>query len=294
MAVSAFRFIDYKYLDYKCMSPVPVILEDHCNTRIYVGCGKCYYCLQKRRREWYIRNLVELLYSDNVFCTFVTLTYSDEFRPDGVVKSHLQKFLDRFRKRLQRHYKTNTRYFAVSEYGDQTGRPHYHLLLYHDNELGVMEYQQDLNEAWPFSSLEIDWHLLEPASISYVCNYVLSYVWSEHNNKPKPFLLSSRHPAIGYAFFGSEKQDDAFRGDYLGYNVNDFRYSLPRYYRDKILDDDTKFDIVETYLDKLAFQSEMNKHSFYVRPGSLIKRIDKAKKRKFIQDLNFNTSKHKL
>ena len=277
------------------MHPVPIYLEDHGHQKIYVGCGKCYHCLQKRRKEWYVRNLVELLFSNNVFCTFVTLTYSDEFVPaSGVVKNHLQKFLDRFRKRLQRKFSVDTRYFAVSEYGDVSGRPHYHLLLYHNYELGIMDYQEQLNEAWPFSSLDIDWHMLEPASISYVCNYVLSYVFSERSGSSKPFMLSSRRPAIGSAFFGSVFEDSAFRGDFLNFQVNEFKYSLPRYFRDRILSDDTKYDMVETYLDRLEQICERNYRKFSSKNRYIEFRLLLSRSRHFINDLKFHKSKHKL
>lgn len=63
---------------------------------------------------------------------FVTLTYDDEhlpLSPSGLPTlrySDVQKFL----KRLRTNSGQKFRYFAASEYGDRTQRPHYHLIIY--------------------------------------------------------------------------------------------------------------------------------------------------------------------
>lgn len=248
----------------KCIKPIRIVLEKHGNKSIFVGCGKCYQCLQKKRREWYVRNLVEYLDVDsNPMSLFVTLTYDDSDLPrldDGspcFSKRDCQKFLDRFRKRLLRQYHTKLRYFLVSEYGDTTLRPHYHALFYLSKKLEIMEIQELLDTAWIHSPMQIVWYQLEPGSISYVCNYVLSYIFSSRANRMRPFLLASRNPAIGASFLDDPvKVADAFKGDYLGFQVHDFRYMLPRYYKDKIIDEDSRFDMIESYLEYLAEQKE--------------------------------------
>jgi len=71
-------------------------------------------------------------HSENLF---ITLTYSDENLPakSSLKKKHLQLFLKKLRKRL----KSKIRYFAVGEYGDRKGRPHYHLILFGNGEIGA-------------------------------------------------------------------------------------------------------------------------------------------------------------
>lgn len=91
------------------------------------GCGQCFPCRVKRRRIWVHRILLEgMLYPNN---SFVTLTYADEKLPDGMSLRlyDLQLFLKRLRSRLS---PDKVRYFAVGEYGEQEGRPHYHLALF--------------------------------------------------------------------------------------------------------------------------------------------------------------------
>ena len=60
---------------------------------------------------------------------FITLTYKDDQLPENnsLDYTHWQKFIRSLKKR--NNGKT-IRYFAVGEYGDQRGRPHFHALLF--------------------------------------------------------------------------------------------------------------------------------------------------------------------
>lgn len=101
------------------------------------GCGQCLPCRINRKRQWTHRIVLEAAqYSDNAF---VTLTYSDEFLPkteSGAATldpNHLRLFLMRLRTRLKRMvgpFPKEIRFFAVGEYGDESARPHYHLVLF--------------------------------------------------------------------------------------------------------------------------------------------------------------------
>lgn len=286
-----------------CLFPVTITLRDHANKQILVGCGKCYYCLQERRKSWYIRNLEELRSSKNEMSVFVTLTYRDSDLPryeSGLPhfsKSHVQKFIDRLRKKLIRGYDCELRYFLVSEYGDQTERPHYHALMYLTKTIGIMDFQKLLDDSWIYQDLTTDWHYMNEAMISYCCNYVLSYIYSSKNNLERPFMLSSRRPAIGSSFLQNDlKVNDSFRGDFIGYQDFQFRYKLPRYYKDKILSDDDKFDILETYLEYL--QEEKRKDALIrLKKGDeryYMDRINDFWNRVRTGEIKLSKSKHKL
>jgi len=90
------------------------------------GCGQCLPCRINRRRVWMHRILLESLQQkDN---SFVTLTYSPDKTPtDGVSPRVLQLWLKRLRKEME---PIRIRFFGVGEYGDRTGRPHYHSALF--------------------------------------------------------------------------------------------------------------------------------------------------------------------
>ena len=107
---------------------------------------------------------------------FVTLTYDDEHLPQDnkVTKDELQRFI----KRLRKNNPFNKfRYFACGEYGEETQRPHYHLLLFGQDFRGAELRLSDgfysshqISEAWPYGhnhSANID-----VGSCFYVAGYV--------------------------------------------------------------------------------------------------------------------------
>ncbi len=102
------------------------------------GCGQCMPCRINKRRLWTHRLILESQLHQK--CCFVTLTYSEENLPkNGSVSP---KVVQRWIKRLRRRFPI--RYFAVGEYGDRYGRPHYHAILY-----GVgMEDKEALEQTW--------------------------------------------------------------------------------------------------------------------------------------------------
>ena len=95
------------------------------------ACGQCDPCRHNRRRVWAHRIQLEAMCHEH--SAFVTLTYSD----DNIVRTlgdlptlcpeHVQAFLKRLRSRVS---PARLRFYLVGEYGDQTNRPHYHLVLF--------------------------------------------------------------------------------------------------------------------------------------------------------------------
>lgn len=93
---------------------------------IELPCGQCVGCRLERSRQWAIRCMHEAsLHEEN---SYLTLTYSEaELPPLGNLRFRdFQLFLKRFRKWCP----TPVRYFHCGEYGDISGRPHYHCLLF--------------------------------------------------------------------------------------------------------------------------------------------------------------------
>lgn len=91
-------------------------------------CGQCLACRVNDTRSWYVRSHFELKKNDGRFFNyFLTLTYDEENIPnDGLCKKrHLKSFLNQ----INTVYKLNLRYFATSDYGNLTGRCHYHAIL---------------------------------------------------------------------------------------------------------------------------------------------------------------------
>lgn len=74
---------------------------------------------------------------------FVTLTYDDDHLPPGgtLARKDVQDFLKRLRFRFEG---TKIRYYGCGEYGENTGRPHYHLAVF---GLGPAE-AEAINSCW--------------------------------------------------------------------------------------------------------------------------------------------------
>lgn len=151
-------------------------------------CGHCLPCRINKARIWTHRLLLEQ--KDHGDSSFVTLTYNDENLPkdDELDPSDLQKFVKRLRKSIP----NKIRYFGVGEYGDQKGRPHYHLALF---GLGIL-HANTISSAWNSGNslngperghtqtLELNSDLAR-----YITGYITKYM--THKND---YGLNGRHP----------------------------------------------------------------------------------------------------
>ena len=91
-----------------------------------VPCGRCLPCRIEKTREWKVRLLHELDAHESA--VFVTLTYDPDHLPEdlSVSKRELQLYIKRVR---FAHEPRKIKYFGCGEYGEQYGRPHYHIFM---------------------------------------------------------------------------------------------------------------------------------------------------------------------
>lgn len=147
------------------------------------GCGICLHCRINQMRIWVARILLESqCHPDSVF---VTLTYNDEKLPaDGCLeKGELQKFIKRLRHKVKKF-----KYFAVGEYGNETYRPHYHLIIF---GLSII-HENLINETWNKGFVKAG--DLTEQSARYVCGYVADKMYDiepEVNAAPE-FMICSQ------------------------------------------------------------------------------------------------------
>lgn len=136
--------------------------------------------------------------------SFVTLTYDDDRMPaDGSISP---RELSLFVKRLRRGTTEKLRYFGCGEYGERSGRPHYHLALFNfppceygttRKRLRCCSVCDQLVSAWGFGQIMSG--TLESASAAYVAGYV-SKKWTQAQdctNRCAPFARMSLRPGIG-------------------------------------------------------------------------------------------------
>ena len=83
--------------------------------------------------------------------------------------------LDLFLKRLRSYYPDEKlRYYAVSEYGPRTFRPHWHLLLFSNSERFSQTILENVSKAWSYG--RCDASLSRGFAAPYVASYVNSFV----------------------------------------------------------------------------------------------------------------------
>lgn len=185
---------------------------------------------------------------------FVTLTYNDEHLPEdySVSVRHCQLFMKKIRKK----YGSKIRFYLGAEYGEQTLRPHYHIILFnHDfpdkkhirtNEHGDRIYtSKSLEELWGKGE-RCELGDVTYQSAGYCAQYTMKKLSGDlaatHYLRHHPvsgllcsvkpeFSLMSRRPGIGDLWFKKFK-DDCFPSDFLV--VNGKQHRVPTYYLRKL------------------------------------------------------------
>lgn len=220
-----------------CISPlnIPHPSKDE---RLSVPCGKCLYCLKRLRSDWTFRLEQEQKISETG--NFLTLTYNDEnrtlqrsldektgeyFEEYTLVKKDLQDFMKRLRYYNSQKWKSLIRYYAVGEYGTETDRPHYHIILFNLHTSLV----KDLDTIW--SKGNILNGSVSPASIRYVTKYVINKIGT-FDTKLRPFSLMSK--GIGKNYIDANKKYHNANKILSVRHSNGSFHPLPRYYRDKM------------------------------------------------------------
>lgn len=158
-----------------------------------VGCGKCACCVINKRRVWVARMMLES--RDHPAAFFITLTYDEEHLPDGANLS--PRDLQLFFKRLRREFEVaRFRYFAVGEYGERYGRPHYHAVIYCDVwlESGMVQ------SVWDKGFVSLD--LFTESRAAYIAGYVEKGGGGRgvrrSDGRVSEFSRMSLRPGIGY------------------------------------------------------------------------------------------------
>ena len=207
----------------KC--PNPIVVRDKENNSSYAPCGKCPICLTNRREEWTIRMIEE--YKSHDYAVFITLTYDEEniTRNDqgfpSVVKEDLQKFIKRLRSKTRKKIK----YFAISEYGPATYRPHYHVISF-----GLAVSDTDIIErSWNQGIVTVD--KLTPRRISYAARYHADKGYTPRGRDPT-FCLMSKGLGKDYIDRMADHHDGNL--DQMYYQLYEFKKKMPRYFMLKL------------------------------------------------------------
>lgn len=197
-------------------------------------CGKCPECLQRRASGWSFRLMQEDKRSS---CSnFITLTYDTKHVPItpcgymGLEKRHLQLFFKRLRKAFEKEKGINgIKYYACGEYGTETFRPHYHIILFN---AGV----EFIQKAWNMG--EVHYGSVTGASVGYTLKYMTKRkripVHRNDDRQPEFSLMSK---GLGDNYITREMVEwhvaDLLERMYCNL-LDGKKIAMPRYYKDKI------------------------------------------------------------
>lgn len=225
-----------------------------------IPCGKCIACRAEYTAQWATRCILEAKkYEHN---EMLTLTYNEEHLPMSVgintktgeygpmptlVKKDVQDFLKRLRKKYQ-----NIRYYMCGEYGEQFGRPHYHLIVFNinveDKENGHINKKGNMQQT--SKSIEKIWGKglisLEPVNYetcAYVARYIMKKlkgpdakeIYQDRGQVPEYTAMSTR-PGIACDYF-NERGELIYETQeiFLQTQKKIQKVNIPRYF-DKLLE----------------------------------------------------------
>lgn len=233
-----------------------------------IPCGQCIGCRIRQREDWTTRIELEARQYPKEQVWFITLTYDDEHVPGMILKTGellrpaqyvwkpgeskptavqilLYPDMQKFLKRLRKAYRGKLRYFCAGEYGEQTARPHYHMILYgwqptdlenlykiHHNGYYTSKWLENI---WGQGNIQIAQAV--PETYRYVAGYVTKKMYEIGGEKanvyyelgqPKPFACMSLKPGIGDEYYQKHKKE-IWRQGYIQC-TNGKHAQIPRYY----------------------------------------------------------------
>lgn len=202
----------------------------------WLPCQKCLGCRERQQQELAIRVEHEARNAEHKH--FLTLTLDEEHIGDGGL--HYREHMQKFWKRVRRDLKTPIKHLTCGEYGDRTRRAHYHAAVIglQINDLKKWEGENSrsptLEQKWGNGIVTIS--ELTTDRIRYVAGYVLKkagyrkqiYCDEYGEEMEAPFRKMSQ--GLGKEWITKYATD--LQHGYLQHNGA--KYSIPRYYADKI------------------------------------------------------------
>lgn len=284
---------NYAFISYRCIKPIFKYIE--------IPCGKCIGCKLDYSSQWADRMMAEKTNYPDDEVHFITLTYDNDHIPmidtydvltgeDHKINTLSKRDIQLFMKRLRKSSENKLRFYLCGEYGSNTCRPHYHIILYgmkFDDLLPIGNsalnnkyfYSPSLIKIWPYGQnvvAECNWQ-----TCAYTARYVtkklddhLKEFYKRFPDVQKEFCLMSRKPGIGKDYI--DKNSDKYfqyQQTYLNTYNGSRKISLNRYFinqldkidealttslRDKrkqAASDRVRFEMLNTSIDQVEYLS---------------------------------------
>ena len=246
-----------------CLRPTKFSTSKH-----KLPCGTCRNCNKQYIDQWVTKILFEYK-STQSGVLFVTLTYDNEHLPSSenysggeLSKPDLKLFLRRLNRNYNYRYAEDNKklnlqplkYFAVGEYGSQTNRAHYHLLLLNTYP-EYRDIEKIIKRSWQLSdpeqikvdlvgtkgTLDNQSNSNTAGELAASIRYTLKYILKNHGkgtdlHKQSEFTLKTMRPAIGTSYLSE------FAKRLRKYNYYPLTHLDPyfRFIFEKIHEDDSK------------------------------------------------------
>lgn len=236
-----------------------------------VACNRCMACRVMRTGEWTTRLMLESFeHKDNCF---ITITYDDSFiGDDNLYKPVLQKFIKRLRFELS---PIKIKYYAVGEYGEKSGRAHYHAIIFNWYPDDIYVHHSDgnrpffssktLDKVWPYGMNNVG--TVTSTSIDYVVGYIRKKLFGRkadevYGFRNPPFALSSRLLGMDWIY----KNIDRIKEEKC-IKLNGRSHGIPRYFYKKIFDEWERYyfeekrsnetdELIESYISQNGLSME--------------------------------------
>lgn len=247
----------------------PTVKQRQAGERLSIPCGQCFGCRVDHAASNALRMQHELRYHERA--SFVTMTYRDEDLPalGSLDYADVQAAYHRIRKALGPF-----RHFTCGEYGDRTGRAHWHAAIFGldfkrgdprgKSDAGSICYDSpELEKLWGKGRVTVG--DLTPQSMGYVARYVskkLNGEAAEHaytvvdddgvilGQRRAPFARCSNRPGIGAKFVEDFAADLLVNGCVV--MRGGVEAPLPDYYERLLLRDPQHAERMQEYKDARA------------------------------------------
>lgn len=272
---------------------------------IPIPCGQCIGCRIDYSRMWADRCILEAKgYEHNAF---ITLTYDPEHLPkptpvvdtqtgevlewSSLMPEHLQKFMKDLRRFYKYHYNHDgIRFYACGEYGDEGGRPHYHLLVFNlpvpdkvywftNNDHENIYVSDSISQIWGKGIVtigEVTWN-----SAAYVARYVVKKQKGDTKGLVElpgkilvkgilpEYTVMSRKPGIAYKYY-DENKHQFYENDEIVISVRGKARTIkpPRYF-DKLYDIDCEDPFLMQDIKRKRAESARNSMKLQLERTSL-------------------------
>jgi len=235
----------------ECMTPRTINRD---NPQL-VPCGKCPACAARNISQWSFRLVQEMRVSTSA--KFITLTYDTThvpITPSGRLTLNPTDVRNFFKRLRKAHVHSRIKYFAVGEYGGNTKRPHYHIILLNANiEL--------IQKAWPFGQVNYgDERGVNEASIGYCLKYIhktCKIGKATTDDRVPSFSRMSKGLGLNYLTGAIRAWHHADPLNRMYCNLLDGKkISMPRYYKLKLYEESLRQEIGEATLERIRLEKE--------------------------------------